>query len=140
MNRQKLSITLVLSILLATGCGATAVPDSTHSHDQPAEAPVTTAGSAPTLQMSAQVSGDQATIKFTTTNFTISPNHYNGAHVPGEGHIHLFVDGNPQRIAVKGHTYVLTNLKPGTHTLDAQLHTNNHQPYNVKDEVTIMVK
>ena len=100
----------------------------------------TSPDSQPTLKMSVDVQGNKATVHFKTEHFKLAPEHYSQANVPGEGHIHLFVDGAPTRIAVKEDTYTLTDLTPGVHTLEASLHTNMHQPYNVKDSTDFTVK
>jgi hypothetical protein len=130
--------TLTLSTLLFTGCLNDKGNDS-QPNTPTATVPEKTADS-PTLKLDVEVSGSKATVHFITTNFKISPEHYSQAHVPGEGHIHLFVDGSPSRIGVKESTYVLKNLKPGKHTLKASLHTNNHQPYNVEDSVQFEIQ
>ena len=100
----------------------------------------TSQDSQPTLKMSVDVQGNKATVHFKTERFKFAPEHYSQANVPGEGHIHLFVDGAPTRISVKEDTYTLTDLAPGVHKLEASLHTNNHQPYNVKDSIEFTVK
>lgn len=100
----------------------------------------TSQDSQPTLKMSVDVQGNKATVHFKTEHFKFAPEHYSQANVPGEGHVHLFVDGAPTRISVKEDTYTLTDLAPGVHKLEASLHTNNHQPYNVKDSIEFTVK
>ncbi|MBL0389258.1 hypothetical protein JJB07_21935 [Tumebacillus sp. ITR2] len=107
---------------------------------KPADVDSVAATPKPTLDLNVDVNGHNATIHFNVTNFKISPEHYSQAAVPGEGHIHLFVDGSPTKVAVKDKVYQLDNLTPGHHTLKASLHTNNHQPYNVEDTTEFDVK
>lgn len=111
-----------------------------HDHQDAQAVNSVAAAQAPTLKMTVDVQGHNATIHFATTNFKISPEHYSQEHVPGEGHIHLFVDGSPTKIAVKENTYKIDGLTPGQHQLKAALHTNNHQPYNVEDALEFNVK
>jgi hypothetical protein len=117
-------------------------PSAPSSPLDQASKPVTATSqdSQPTLKMSVDVQGTKAIVHFKTEHFKLSPEHYSQANVPGEGHIHLFVDGAPTRIAVKEDTYTLTDLAPGVHKLEASLHTNMHQPYNVKDSTDFTVK
>lgn len=148
---------LTLSATLA-GCSKSAPSDMetqmTHDHhdsqasttgatdSRSVDAPVASvaANPAPTLKMQVDASTHEATIHFDTTNFKISPEHYSQPHVPGEGHIHLFIDGSPTKVAIKEAVYKLDNLAPGHHKLKAALHTNNHQPYNVEDTIEFDVK
>ncbi|ARU61212.1 hypothetical protein CBW65_09315 [Tumebacillus avium] len=132
----------LLSAALLTGCGPK--EKITPTQQQPQDAPTAAALSdkapaTPTLNMKVDVSGTSATITFQTANFKLAPEHYSSMHIPGEGHIHLFVDGSVTRIGVKENTYVLNNLTKGKHSLEATLHTNNHQPYNVKDNVEFQI-
>lgn len=135
--KKTLTLLTIGTLLLSTGCFSTKAEPMPAPATEPANTPTAAAPSAqpqsesdPTLQMEVKVSGNQATIHFHTENFKLAPEHYSQAHVPGEGHIHLFVDGTPDRIGVKENTYTLTDLKPGKHNLRASLHTNNHQPYH----------
>ena len=125
-----------------TAHAGTGTTESASPLEQAESKAVTAPGQAsqPTLKMSVDVQGTTVTVHFKTENFKLSPEHYSQSHVPGEGHIHLFVDGAPTRISVKEDTYTLSELKPGVHKLEASLHTNNHQPYNAKDSIDFTVK
>lgn len=135
--------TAVLSAALLTGCGPKEkiTPTQQLPQDAPTAAALSDKAPAkPALDMKVDVSGTSATITFLTNNFKLAPEHYSSMHIPGEGHIHLFVDGSVARIGVKENTYVLKNLTRGKHSLEATLHTNNHQPYNVKDTAEFEIK
>jgi len=143
MKRYTLILsTAVLAAGLLAGCEEQQItPTEQPAAPSQTETPASVDLSAkPTLKMDVDVSGTTATVRFETTSFKISPEHYSGAHVPGEGHIHLFVDGSPSRIGVKDNTYELTGLAKGKHTLEASLHTNNHQAYNVQDKIEFEIK
>ncbi|ASS76721.1 hypothetical protein CIG75_18445 [Tumebacillus algifaecis] len=143
LHRTTLTITAtILASALLIGCGTKEkiTPGQQQPIDEPTAAAIgSQAPAKPTLNMKVAVSGNQATITFLTTNIKLAPEHYSGLHIPGEGHIHLFVDGSVTRIGVKENTYRLQNLTKGKHTLEATLHTNNHQPYNVKDTTEFVV-
>jgi len=62
-------------------------------------------------------------------------------HVDGEGHAHVYVDG--EKVArIYGEWYHLTGVTAGTHTVTVTLNTNTHAPYatggvEIADTVTI---
>jgi hypothetical protein len=59
----------------------------------------------------------------------IAPTRIGGAVKPGEGHIHVAVDG--QVIAMlSGTTQPLTGLAPGTHTAQAEFVAADHLPFS----------
>ncbi|TCP52326.1 hypothetical protein EV586_1112 [Tumebacillus sp. BK434] len=144
MFTHKLTLTAaaLLAAALLAGCGPKEkiTPTQQHPQDTPSAAALSNKAPAkPTLQMKVDVTGTSAKITFRTDNIRLAPEHYSGMHIPGEGHIHLFVDGSITRIGVKESTYVLNDLTKGKHTLEATLHTNNHQPYNVKDTAEFQI-
>jgi hypothetical protein len=55
-------------------------------------------------------------------------------NVPGEGHIHLHIDGN-KTARVYGEWFHLDPLPPGGQELSATLNTNDHRSYAVDGEV-----
>jgi hypothetical protein len=61
-------------------------------------------------------------------NFRLAPEHTGGAPVPGEGHLHLYVDG-VKRTRLYGSWYYLDGLAPGGHALRVEAVANNHAPY-----------
>jgi hypothetical protein len=65
----------------------------------------------------------------TTTNFAISPEHLNGAAMPGEGHLHLYIDDN--LIIMLGDWYHIDSLAPGTHVVRVGLFNNDHSAYAI---------
>lgn len=68
-----------------------------------------------------------------TTNFTFAPQLVNTAHREGEGHAHLYVDGQKQRIYCP-HVHV-DGLETGRHTLRVTLNGNDHREYAVQGRV-----
>ncbi|MDI6876560.1 MAG: fasciclin domain-containing protein [Methanomicrobiales archaeon] len=91
-------------------------------------------------QEGANLSGDTITVSVNVTNFTLV-DRLGAANVPGEGHLHYYLDAAVPRnasapaITAPG-TYVPTvntsytwaNVTPGEHNLSVQLVNNDHTP------------
>ena len=61
-----------------------------------------------------------------TENFAFAPEHAGAPHVPGEGHAHVYVDG--EKIArLYGPWLHVPALPPGA-TLEVTLNANDHRP------------
>lgn len=67
------------------------------------------------------------------TNFSFSPEHVNTANKIGEGHAHLFIDGNKITRLYAG-WYYLNNLTPGIHTVTVTLNANDHGELELKGQ------
>lgn len=65
-----------------------------------------------------------------TQRFTWAPEHVNGAPVLGEGHAHIYVDGEKIN-RVYGPWYKLPSLAPGEHVVRVTLNANDHSVYAV---------
>jgi hypothetical protein len=66
-------------------------------------------------------------------NFRWAPEHANQAHVPGEGHAHLYVNGK-KITRLYGEWYYLEHLRPGENKITVTLNANTHADYAVKGE------
>lgn len=77
-------------------------------------------------------------IQIKTKNFKWSPQRASMAHVPGEGHAHIYVD-DVKIGRVYGEWYHLAtsnlNLTPGPHTIRVDLNGNDHAPYIFKGKI-----
>jgi hypothetical protein len=62
------------------------------------------------------------------TNFSFSPDHVSDKHVPGAGHVHIYVDGRLAALT-DSPTYHLPSLTRGAHVITATLSGNNHSIY-----------
>ena len=71
--------------------------------------------------------GDGWTVHATTTNFTFTPEHLNQAPVPGEGHMHLYIDN--ELIVMLSPWYHIDSFTKGTHTIKISLNNNDHSVY-----------
>ncbi len=97
-----------------------------HSHHDPIEVPEGTP--VPTLRV--EVLEDPKSgynLRLDTTNFTFAPEHVSTDPVPGEGHAHLYIDGE-KITRLYGPWYNLPELTPGTHEIRVELSNNNHAP------------
>ncbi|MDF2682156.1 MAG: hypothetical protein K0R47_3346 [Brevibacillus sp.] len=79
------------------------------------------------------LSGDKVTVNTSVTNFKLSDFRAHSEVVPGEGHIHLWLDtdaSNPKLAfkQVSNSPVTFENVKPGTHTLTVQLVGADHKP------------
>jgi hypothetical protein len=89
---------------------------------------------APTVQLIAEKDLKSGwNITMVTSNFAFAPDKVNTAHLEGEGHAHLYVDGQKQRIYCP--FIHLDGLEPGRHTLRVTLNGNDHREYAVKGQV-----
>jgi hypothetical protein len=70
-------------------------------------------------------------VRIVPTGFAFAPENVNGDHVEGEGHAHLYVDG--EKIArVYGEWFHLDALSAGEHSIDATLNANTHAEYAIE--------
>jgi hypothetical protein len=129
MNATKIIGVLALAVFLITACSskiATTVPAETTVKK-------------PSLDLKVDVSGHTATVNF-KTDLIISPQHYGKERVPGEGHIHLFLDEDGEKKTTTEDKYVFNDLSVGKHNVKVSLHNNDHTPYNVSQSIEFEVK
>lgn len=69
-------------------------------------------------------------LNIVTANFTFSPEHASGAHVAGEGHAHVYVDG-VKLGRVYGDWIHLDNLPEGEVAVEVTLNANDHRMLSV---------
>jgi hypothetical protein len=129
MNVTKTIGILAVVILLVTAC----------SSKKATTVPAETTGKKPSLELTYEVSGHTATIHF-KTDLTISPQHYGKERVPGEGHMHVYLDDASEKKAITEDKYVINDLAVGNHTVKVSLHNNDHTPYNVSKSLDFEIK
>jgi periplasmic copper chaperone A len=85
---------------------------------------------APTLELSweSMPTKDGAKLRLETNNFTFSRADDDAAHVPNEGHAHVYLNGLKLG-RLYSETYQIGALSPGNYTLSVALNSNEHQPY-----------
>ncbi len=102
----------------------------------------------------ATLTGGTIPVSISTTNFMIMDKQ-GQANVPGEGHVHYYLDvspipSDPSKPAipadananwahVASNTYTFTNVPPGTHTVTVQLANNDHTPVTPLATASVMV-
>jgi hypothetical protein len=95
---------------------------------------------APTLEAELKPDGRSATITFKVTNFKLSAEHIGQKPVPGEGHLHLYVDGKEKAMLKTDAPVRLENLSVGKHNIKLSLRQNDHTALKVEKEFNIEVK
>ena len=74
-------------------------------------------------------------LQTTTDNFTWAPQHASGDAVPGEGHAHVYVDGEKvTRVYSEWHFIGPMVMEPGEHEVTVTLNGNDHNQYSADGE------
>ena len=74
-------------------------------------------------------------LQTTTDNFTWAPQHASGDTVPGEGHAHVYVDGEKvTRVYSEWHFIGPMVMEPGEHEVTVTLNGNDHNQYSADGE------
>ena len=71
---------------------------------------------------------DGAVVKLTTQNFTFTRKEDGAAHVPNQGHAHVYLNGLKLG-RLYDDTYKIGALSPGKYQLSVALNSNDHRPY-----------
>ena len=113
-----------------------------HDHAAMAKIDLPAGDTAPTL--TAQVIEDPASgwnLHVQTTNFRFAPEHASTAHVAGEGHAHVYVNG--EKLArVYANWYHIDHLPTGDVMIEVALNSNDHSELAVASKplrVSVMV-
>ena len=73
-------------------------------------------------------------LRIRTTDFEIVPENVSTDHVDGEGHMHLYVDG--EKVSrIYGEWHHITGLQPGSHDVRVELSSNNHSALSIDGEI-----
>ncbi|RCW43054.1 hypothetical protein [Paenibacillus prosopidis] len=131
MKRLFITITLVILLVLQTGCSEHTMAEL----EMPEPAEIV---EKPNLDLRIEISGRNATI-YVTTNMKIAKEHVGMERQYGEGHIHMYVDDG-EKISVKDNKYMIQNLLPGKHKVKVSLHNNDHTPYDVAKLLDFEIK
>jgi hypothetical protein len=101
-----------------------------HHHGDPVVVP---AGQRPTVRLTLHPEPDHGWyVSLETTNFTFAPAHAGGKAVTGEGHGHLYLDGE-EIDRLYGPDEFMKPLSPGQHVVEVVLNSNDHRPYKGDD-------
>ena len=73
-------------------------------------------------------------LRIRTTDFRIVPENVSTAHVDGEGHMHLYIDG--EKVSrIYGEWHHIGWLQPGEHEIRVELSSNNHSALAVSGDI-----
>jgi len=93
----------------------------------------------PTLEVSHTVEGNNINFQFKVEHFDLSFENVSKEKVHGQGHIHLYLDG--EKVAkVYDEQYVLKNVPQGTHDIKIELAHNDHESLGVVKNLKIEIK
>ncbi len=105
--------------------------EAMHSHDHGIE--IGDTSPIPTLAIEATPDAKAGVnLRVRTTDFTFAPEHASTAPVAGEGHAHVYVDG--EKVGRVYTEWMHLALEPGTHEVHVDLNANNHSPLLVHGE------
>ena len=130
-----------------TGGGSTNQPQPDHDHDAEHDhsrvVEIADGDAVPTLAV--EVLKDPKSgwnLRVDVTDFDFAPERVSTDHVPGEGHAHVYVDG--EKISrIYDRWFHLGELAPGKHEVRVELSANDHSPLAVdgsKIEQTVAVE
>lgn len=85
-------------------------------------------GPVPSVSLAAHPdTGDAVNLEIITENFTFAPEAVNGPHVPGQGHAHVYLNG--QKVArAYGAWFHLSGLPETGAEIRVTLNANSHEP------------
>jgi|GEM_PF-2690409 len=67
-------------------------------------------------------------LQISTTDFRFTPYNVGGDHVPGEGHAHIYINGE-KRARIYGPWFHVDPLPKGRHDIEVTLNSNTHAEY-----------
>ena len=71
-------------------------------------------------------------------NFTFVEEKKGMAHVDGQGHLALYIDGNEVDSIYKA-AFIIKGLPKGKHTVKIELMKNNNKPYGIEEEFSVTI-
>jgi plastocyanin len=160
-SRSIILVPLLCVAIFAFMAGCATTPGGTPTPTATATPTATTAppGGAPQVTITSPQNGatlpaGNVTVTVQVSNFKIVDKQ-GQASVPGEGHVHFYMDvspipTDPKKPAipanasaawahVSANTYTFTNVPPGMHTFTVQLANNDHTPVQPSAVASVMV-
>ena len=134
--RRLWTAVLALIVLVPIACsgGDTATANGDH-HDHGSSVEVAEGVPVPTISI--EVSEDPVegwNLRVHTTDFAIVPENVSTAHVDGEGHMHLYIDG--EKVSrLYGEWHHIGALAPGEHEVRVELSANDHSAMAVDGDI-----
>ena len=94
---------------------------------------------APAMDVDYTIKQDDLHLKLAVRNFSFSLENMGKENKPGEGHVHLYLDG--KKVAkIFEPTFVLKDIPEGKHEVTVELARNDHESYGVKKQFQIEIK
>lgn len=140
----RVAAAVLAAALLAAACGdddtstatvddtavQTAMADEAHGHDG---IEIGDADQIPTVSITATPDAKAGiNLRVETTGIAFAPEHASTEHVPGEGHGHVYVDGEKYGRVYGEWMYL--DVEPGEHEIRVDLNANDHSPLLVDGE------
>jgi hypothetical protein len=141
MNKKVMLSAAALLVVAAVGtaCGKNESTSAPAENSVQKQSSINT-NAKPTLTADFTQDGKNVTITYKVENMKISADHYGHQAVPGEGHLHVYVDG-VQKAGLKSDAPVrLENLAPGKHTIKLDLQNNDHTPLGIEKTFQVEIK
>ncbi|WP_186775444.1 YHYH protein [Rubripirellula tenax] len=109
--------------------GDTAMEVSGHSHDM-TETVAANSNNPPSVLLHATPNSSGIEVHLSLSNFELSSKNVDQAHIDGQGHAHLYLDG-VKVTRLFDNTYQLDNVATGSHTVSVELVSNDHRVYSI---------
>ncbi|MFQ5516156.1 MAG: hypothetical protein ACE5E8_01135 [Acidimicrobiia bacterium] len=123
--------------MIAVACSGDEAPAPTeHTHGATSGESTMEWDAGPPPEMSIVIDGDASVgwvARPVADGFTLAEQSAT-VHVPGEGHIHVFIDGQLTAMLYQP-TFAVPKLEPGPHEIRMTLSRNDHMDYAVNGEV-----
>ena len=124
---------IVLAPVACSGDGTSAANGSQHDHGSSVEV----ADGEPVPTIAIEVTEDPVegwNLQVLTTDFEIVPENVSTAHIDGQGHMHLYIDG--EKVSrLYGEWHHIGPLAPGEHEVRVELSANDHSAMAVDGEI-----
>ncbi len=145
MHTKKLTIVVLLSLVTGYFLGTMFVDSDRkpqHVHDHRGEDRVQVAEGFADPEVSLNIMKDPKSgynLQISTKNFTFAPQNASLEHKDGEGHAHIYVDG--EKVARIYSEWVhLDDLEEGERTIEVTLNANDHREYQDRFGVPVVPK
>ncbi|WP_078430638.1 hypothetical protein [Alkalihalobacterium alkalinitrilicum] len=90
------------------------------------------------MNVNHDVKGSDVYVECVIDQFTFAKEKAGKNHVDGEGHLHLFVDG--QKVdSIYQAAFIIKGLPSGEHSIKLELVKNDDEPYGVSEEFSVQV-
>ena len=124
---------IVLAPVACSGDGTSAANGSQHDHGRSVEV----ADGEPVPTIAIEVTADPVegwNLHVLTTDFEIVPENVSTAHIDGQGHMHLYIDG--EKVSrLYGEWHHIGPLAPGEHEVRVELSANDHSAMAVNGKI-----